>query len=312
MVPDSDGPNPSMVAPDEAFSVLGNETRIEILQTLGEAEGTLSFTELRDRVGIRQGAQFNYHLDKLVGHFVEKTDAGYMLRQPGRRVVQAILSGAVTADPTLEPTEIEFPCRHCGTSVEVGYRWGKMQLSCTACGGNYEKSAVRELDLDTEYGNLANMPLAPAAIQGRSAAGVLRAAATRGHLDALAASSDVCPRCSASVKSAVNVCENHDAAGGLCDQCDHRLAVRVRFRCTNCIYEQAFTAVMALLNVPELAAFVGDHGYNTTSDGIEWGWDYDEEILTTDPFKGRFTFHIDGDSITLTVNDDLEVVEVAR
>ena len=306
MAQDADGP--SMVAPDEAFSVLGNETRIDILQTLGDAEGPLSFTELRDRVGIRQGAQFNYHLDKLVGHFVGKTDAGYTLRQPGRRAVQAILSGAVTADPTFEPTGSEFSCRHCGASVEVGYRRGEMQLSCPECGGNYEKSAVRESDHDTEYGNLANMPLAPAAIQGRSPAGVLRAAATRGHLDALAASSDLCPRCSASVESIVDVCKNHDATGRLCDQCDHRLAVRVRFRCTNCIYQQAFTAVMALLNVPELAAFVGDHGYNTTSDGIDWGWDYDEEIISTDPFEGRFTFKIDGDSITLTVNDDLEVV----
>lgn len=312
MAPDTDGSNPSMVAPDEAFSVLGNETRIGILQTLGEAEGPLSFTELRDRVGIRQGAQFNYHLDKLVGHFVGKTEAGYMLRQPGRRVVQAILSGAVTADPALEPTEIEFPCRHCGASVEVGYSRGEMLLSCTECGGNYEKSAVREWDDDMEYGNLAHMPLAPAAIQGRSAAGVLRAAATRGHLDALAATSDVCPRCSASVESIVDVCENHDATGGLCNRCDHRLAVRVRFRCTNCIYEQGFTAVMALLNVPELAAFVSDHGYNTTSDGIEWGWDYNEEVLSTDPFKGRFTFSIDGDSITLTINEDLDAVEVTQ
>ncbi|MEF8812755.1 MAG: helix-turn-helix domain-containing protein [Halovenus sp.] len=309
---DADGSSPSTMAPDDAFSMLGNETRIGILQTLGEAEEPLSFTELRDRVGIRQGAQFNYHLDKLVGHFVGKTEEGYLLRQPGRRVVQAILSGAVTADPTLEPTEIDFSCRHCGAPAEVGYSHKEVRLSCTECGGNYEKSAVREWDDDWEYGNLANMPLPPAAIRDRSAAGVLRAAATRSHLDALAAAGDVCPRCSATVESTVCVCENHDTTGGLCDQCDHRLAVLIDFRCTNCLYEQEFTAVMALLDVPELAAFVGERGYNTTSDGIEWGWDYDEEILSTDPFEGRFTFSIDGDSITLTVDDDLDVLDVVQ
>ncbi|MFB6206666.1 MAG: ArsR/SmtB family transcription factor, partial [Haloglomus sp.] len=87
---------PTALSPDEAFGVLGNETRIQILQTLGEADGPLSFTELRDRVGIRQGSQFNYHLDKLVGHFVRKTDDGYELRLAGRRVIYAVLSEAVT------------------------------------------------------------------------------------------------------------------------------------------------------------------------------------------------------------------------
>lgn len=48
------------LAPDEAFAVLGNETRIRILQVLGETDGPLPFTELQDLVGIRQGAQAEY------------------------------------------------------------------------------------------------------------------------------------------------------------------------------------------------------------------------------------------------------------
>lgn len=60
------------------------------MQALGEAGfgESLSFTELRERVGVRQGAQFNYHLDKLVGHFVTKTDGGYSLRPTGHRVIE--------------------------------------------------------------------------------------------------------------------------------------------------------------------------------------------------------------------------------
>lgn len=108
--------------PDDAFGVLGNETRIEILQTLGEADEALSFTELRDRVGIRQGGQFNYHLEKVVGHFVGKTEEGYILRQPGRRVVQAVLSGAVTDEPDLDYTEIDEECWWCGAPIVVRYQ----------------------------------------------------------------------------------------------------------------------------------------------------------------------------------------------
>lgn len=69
---------------------------------------------------------------------------------------------------------------------------------------------------------------------------------------------------------------------------------------------------MALLDVPELLAFVGEHGLNTTADGIEWGWHYGEDIVSTDPFEARFTFTIDGDSLALTVDDDLDVMDVER
>jgi hypothetical protein len=312
MTSEADKENSTLLSPDEAFAVLGNETRIQILRVLGRADAPLAFSELYDRVEYDTTANFNYHLDKLEGHFVRRTDEGYALRQPGRRVVQAILSGTVTDDPVVEPTEVDFPCRHCGAPVEVSYSRGEMRLSCTECSGNIDKSGVRDADEDVEYGNLANSSLPPAGVQGRTAADVFRTAATRSHLDALAASSDVCPRCSAPVDHSTSVCDEHDATAGLCDQCDRHYAVLVHFRCTNCIYEEGFPAVMALLNVPELLTFVGEHGLNVTADGIEWGWDFDEEILSTDPFETRFTFTIDGDSITLTVDDGLNVGRVSR
>lgn len=311
MVP-SDSEKRSRLTPDEAFSILGNETRIQILQALGEADQSLSFTELRERVGVRQGAQFNYHLDKVVGHFVGKTEEGYMLREPGRRIIQSVLSGVVTDDPVLEPTEVDFSCRHCGAPVEVGYSRGKLLLSCTVCGGNYDESTLREQGEQNVSANLSTMSLPPAGFQGRTAAEALRTAATTAHLNAMAASGNVCPRCSAQVEHSVSVCETHDASDGLCEACDLRWAVRFCFCCTNCIYEADFPAVMALLDVPELLVFVGEHGLNTSSRGIEWGWDYEEEIVSTDPFEGRFTFTIEDDSMTLTVDENLSVVDIAR
>ena len=312
MPPPTGSTNHKTLTPDEAFSILGNETRIQILQELGEADQSLSFTDLRERVGVRQGAQFNYHLDKVVGHFVEKTDEGYILREPGRRVIQSVLSGAVTDDPIVEPMEVDFSCRHCGAPVEVSYSRGKLWLSCTECGGNFDKSTLREREGKNASANLSDMTLPPAGVQGRTAADALRTAATTVHLDAMAASSDVCPRCSAPVDHSVSVCESHDATDGLCEVCDFRWMIRFRFRCTNCIYDQAFAAVMALLDVPELLVFVGEHGLNMSSRGIEWGWDYEEEILSVDPFKGRFTFTIEGDSITLTVDDTLAVLDATK
>ncbi|MDY6764143.1 MAG: helix-turn-helix domain-containing protein, partial [Halobacteria archaeon] len=104
----------TMLSPDEAFNVLGNTTRVRILKTLGEADGSLSFAELRDKVGHDDPGNFNYHLSKLEGHFVRKTDEGYELQSAGERVIEAVLSGAMTETPVLEPTQTDIICHHCG------------------------------------------------------------------------------------------------------------------------------------------------------------------------------------------------------
>lgn len=121
MSTDAETDETTPLAPDDAFAVLGNETRMEILQTLGKGDEPLSFSELRDRVGMRDSGQFNYHLGKLQGHFIRKVDDEYELRGAGRRVVEAVLSGALTDDPVVEPTVIDMDCRLCGAPIELGF-----------------------------------------------------------------------------------------------------------------------------------------------------------------------------------------------
>jgi DNA-binding transcriptional ArsR family regulator len=89
------------LSPDAAFATLGSETRFAVLRALAEADDAVSFSALRDRVGMADSGQFNYHLDRLVGHFVERADDGYRLAPAGERVAEAVLSGAVTERPRL-------------------------------------------------------------------------------------------------------------------------------------------------------------------------------------------------------------------
>jgi len=305
MAPASNSTDSTALSPDEAFSVLGNETRVRILQALGEAEGPLSFTELRDRVGIRQGAQFNYHLDKVVGHFVAKTDDGYALRQAGRRVVEAVLSGAITDDPTVERTVVEaWPCPYCGAPTEVGFREERVERYCTECPGLYDESARRV--------NLGALDLPPAGVQGRSAEEILGTAFTWSYAEWLVAANDVCPRCAAPLDRSVRVCERHDAGEPFCDRCGRRQAVAFRVECENCTFERTSIVSMHLAASTELLAFLTAHGVDPLADPWDWGWEYGEEIRSTDPFEGRFTFTVDGDSITLTVNDDLDVIDAEQ
>jgi len=83
---------------------LGNETRVQILRELGDAGEPLAFSTLYDRVDVTDSSQYNYHLDKLLGHFVHRVDGEYALARPGERIVEAIRSGAVIGDPEIGRT----------------------------------------------------------------------------------------------------------------------------------------------------------------------------------------------------------------
>lgn len=317
MATDGD-PEHTPLTPDAAFAVLGNETRMEILQTLADADEALSFSELRDRVGVSDSGQFNYHLDKLVGHFLEDTDEGYGLRRAGERIIEAVVSGAVTESPVIEPTVIEWPCPLCEAPVELTYQQEWVALSCTECSGLYGGSIVVGESAppeQLEHGYLGGLSLPPAAIQGRSPAEVLRTAWTWDVLERMATSAGICPRCSAPVEQFVDVCDEHDASSGICEECGSQREINHEVTCANCHYHQVGLFPVALNANTDLLEFITAHGYNPitpSADLLREMAGYEEELLSIEPFEARFTWTFDGDALTLTVDDDLNVVDVAR
>lgn len=297
---------PTTLSPAEAFTVLGNETRVQILRTLGEADGPLSFTELRDRVGIRRGSQFNYHLDKVVGHFVRKQEDGYDLRQAGRRVVQAVLSEAVTDAPVMERTEVDQPCRFCGSAIEVRYHEGHVEMYCVECAGMSDSGSAGE------SGYLGCLMLPPAGLQTRSIDEAFRAAWTWTRLSFFAIAHGLCPHCSATLDRWVEVCEDHEPTPGLCPACDRRNAVQLNFECSNCIYDGAGTLDVAVVANTDLLAFLTARGLNPISPEQSAAVgrvvdDYEETVQSTEPFAGTLRFSADGETLTLLVDEDLNV-----
>lgn len=303
----------SGVTPEEAFSILGNETRLQILLALREAEGVLSFSELYDRVEYRDYSNFDYHLEKLEGHFVRKTEAGYDLLGTGRRLVAAVLSGTVSEEPVLEPARIDEACPFCGAAVEVAYQQEHVELYCSACPG-----VARDVDSDGRYfadqGFVTHFRLPPAGLAGRDRDEVLAAAWTWGRVGLLADSLGVCSRCAAPLEQSVTVCEDHEPDGGYCDRCERRYAARFEVDCPNCHYRVGGIASPALLARTEMLAFLTAHGVNPLAPesldaALGTLGNYEEEIRSVDPFEGAFTYTIDGDALTLTVDDDLTVVD---
>lgn len=301
------------LAPEDAFSLLGNETRVRILQALGTMDGPLSFTELRTEVGIPQGGQFNYHLDQLVGHFIEKTEAGYALRQPGERVVQAVVSGAVTERPYLEPTEVSWwPCPYCEGVVAIGYHDERVERFCTECEGFLGRLQSDLFPFEVgDFGYLDYLYLPPAGMGGRDPSQLLRAAFTWAYAEWLVAAHDVCPRCSATVDHTVDVCPSHDTEG-FCATCGEKNAIRFETACSNCTFSLDSIASMHLAASMELLDFVTDHGINPIGDPWDWGWEYDETIVSFDPLEAVLSFTIDDETLTLTVDDELTIVEATR
>ncbi|MCD2201441.1 hypothetical protein LPA44_16355 [Halobacterium sp. KA-4] len=292
---------------------------MEILQALGNATEPVSFSELHDDVSVRDSGQFNYHLNKLVGHFVEQTEDGYRLRQAGRRVIEAILSGAVTKAPKFELTTIDEQCHYCGAQIAVRYSEERVQIYCTNCEGAYASPRpTDEPDVPGDYGSLGAMLLPPAGVEGRTPEAAYRAAWTWGNLEILAMASGICPRCSADTEPTIDICEDHNSTEGICGSCGRRYAVFLTSNCTNCNYKIGGGLFLAFCTITPLLSFLLEHDINPISPDVtdihklnRVHEDYTEDILTINPLKVRLTTTIEGDEFALTVDEDLEISDVS-
>lgn len=298
------------MSPDEAFAVVGEDTRIQILKAIGEADEPLAYAELLDRVDY-DSTNFHYHLKKLDGHFIRKTQDGYALQQAGGRVVKAILSGVVTEYPEIERTPVETPCFLCGGDMAMSYRQEVVGLFCEDCGGTRGGTSETTGRADQLTDNIVGaLGLPPAGVHGRTPSEMLRAAEIWTVTQGQAVARDVCPWCSSSLDDVVSVCEDHDSLDGHCDSCDQRFGVLIHVSCRNCIFDQASPAASRLLSNPDVMAFMLDHGIDPISPNA-FHLTAEETIDSTDPFEGSFTFFADGDALTLTVDDDLSVIDSA-
>lgn len=311
------GDEPSdRLSPDDAFAVLGNDVRIGILRTLGEAAEPLAFSELYDRLPIEDTSRFNYHLGELRGHFVRKSEGGYELDHPGRRVVEAIRSGAVTDDPDFERTSIDDRCPTCDGRLEIRWRDGSVEVFCSSCESRWDRSANRvDTAGEPESGYLGRLPFPPAGLRNREGEEVHRAAHAWTVVELLAVGTGLCPRCSATVETELDACPDHED-DGICSNCRSSFAVVFRGSCTNCPYHAGSAAALGLLSSPALLGFMLDHGIDPLSPRSVRRFDrlfseYDEAIRSLDPLRVELVFSLDGDELALRVDENGDIVDAS-
>jgi DNA-binding transcriptional ArsR family regulator len=284
------------ISPAEAFAVVGNETRLRILEALWEVDRPVSFSELRREVGMRDSAQFNYHLSKLTGQFVRKVEdedgksAGYEFRQAGRAVIRAVLAGTLNQDPELEPFDVPGECVDCGEGLRAEYCDEYLRITCPECGrphGAYE--------------------FPPGGLVNRSREEVLAAFNQRARHLACLSKDGVCPECNGRVETTVERANGDERLG---------LDVKVDYECTRCHLHTASSVGLALLDDAEVVSFYRDHGIDLNAEPywtLEWCvTDRHTTVESEDPWRIRVEVPLNDETLVARLDGDLRVVETEQ
>jgi ribosomal protein S27E len=285
---DADGP--AGLDPADAFALLGDATRLEIVTALHEAaaEAPVQFSTLYERVDADDTAGFNYHLGELLPHFVAKTDEGYDLTERGRRIARAITAGVYTEAPRFEPFGIDGACYACGEAALVAaYADEQFTVDCEACG-----EAVLAVGVP------------PSVVRGRDPADVPAAVDRWSQAQVEQATRGACPTCGGRVEPSVtdDVAETvaFDAVAS--------------FDCAVC-GRQALTSFGSVASRhPDVRAFYRRRG--TSLRGRPY-WELPQYVTddhmtvrSRDPWLVAVTFHAAGDACRVEVDGSLEVVDV--
>jgi len=275
--------NDAARSPEAAFSLLANDTRFAILRALYDAdERSLSFSDLRERTGVRDSGQFNYHLGKLVGVFVREADDGYALRYAGKQVIGAVLSGAYTREVTVDPVPVDATCFDCGGRLEATYRNERARVSCSEC------------DLSvTEYG------VPPGLVEGYDREELPRVFDRWVRTQMSQVSAGFCERCLGRIRTTID------------DELDDDLGLpSISHECDRCSFSSVSVVGAAVLDHPAVVAFHHEHGVDLRETPL---WDLDwlisdqHELLSIDPPRVRVVIPLGDEELLVDVDAEATV-----
>ncbi|MFP4627534.1 MAG: winged helix-turn-helix domain-containing protein [Halobacteriales archaeon] len=317
-----DAPSADEIRPEEAFEILGHETRLSILHALLEEqefnspgvypETPVSFTAIRKRVGMDDGSQFNYHLKQLVGRFVHQTEEGYVLRRPGHQIISAVLSGALTELDVLDEVPIVDPCPLCEGQVVLELGTERMLdwliSRCTSCAGGWRIPGLPSGVL------MLVDPLEPVGMRVRNPDEMYRTLVTRTVADFSLVAKGICPKCSGPIDTAPLICEEHAVAPGeVCSNCDTIFQVRYVNQCDVCGHLWHASSDRHFVDHPTVHAFYHDHGYDPF--GHDWLKIQTETIADQTIDRGEALtvetdIEVDGDRLTVILDADGSIVHI--
>lgn len=268
-------------AAEDAFAVLADDTRLAVMRELYAADGPLSFSELRRRVGVDDSGGFNYHLGKLTDHFVERSEDGYELRTGAERILGAVFAGSYGGlDSAIDPLPVDGDCPTCGGPIAARYEEGLAEVVCEDCGMQ-----------------VFSYPIPPAIIHDRDRATLPHVFSryARTVLDQIVGG--ICPVCFGPTEPDLSTLDG-DAG--------------IEYRCRRCGRDYSLTVGVTLLDHPAVRSFAADHGCDVPNAPL---WELDFVFSAAEhrtPDGVEVTVDIDGETLTLVLDEDLTVLETER
>ncbi|WP_101294417.1 winged helix-turn-helix domain-containing protein [Halegenticoccus soli] len=284
----SDPPEAASISPAEAFALLGNDTRIEILQALLDAGGDerpVPFSELYELVDIDDSAHFNYHLKKLTDHFVRRTDEGYEFQYPGRKVVRSVFAGTFTDRARLDPFETEGSCYDCGGGLRAWYADEHLTIECGECGAVH-----------------VSYSFPPGGLDDRTPEELLQAFHHHVRHHYCLAADGVCPECMGKMETTLTT--ETDYPG---------LDVQVVHECTRCRNRLHSSVGLNLLDNADVLTFHAERGVDLSTRPF-WTFDWcvsdaSTTIVSEDPIEVRLDIPCGDDSMCIVLDGRLNVVD---
>jgi hypothetical protein len=303
------------LAPDEAFSVLANKTRLDVLYALWNAHdppGTTAvpFSDLYERVDIDDTGNFSYHLNQLVGHFVRCTDSGYELRNSGRKIITTVLAGTADDNPTPELEPVDRHCICCGSRAAGYYEDERLLLRCPECDG---------LGIPgTPPGSLVAFKFPPAGLRDRTMTESFRACEIMSGHYAWTMKEGVCPECTSTVDLSVELCDDHHPGErDPCPTCRNYALGRAYYVCPTCKADWHAPTSIHVASHPAVIAFYYENGVESPAPLTDWETivhrvyrEYDEELLSRDPLRIRVTVPAEENELHVVLDDEMNVVSV--
>ncbi|HKJ59463.1 MAG TPA: hypothetical protein VKA37_09545 [Halobacteriales archaeon] len=308
------------LSPDEAFAVLGNEIRLDVVRVLWQADAayeyddgsdaveTLPYSELRRRVGVEDNGKFNYHLSKLEPHFVRRTDDGYRLSGAGKGIARTVI--AVSGeDHAAFSADLGEDCPLCGGDVRVTYADQWLRVRCEECAGLFGD--------DAPTGTLFLTDFPAAGMSSRRPEDALETGLYRCALDITYSLFGVCRECAGPVSGSVSVCEEHDRSeGGPCATCGTPFPVWAETRCETCGFAKRLPVEMYVVG---LVAVVGSFDVEAAgdltrslSDTIDLMRRRVETSVAEDPLRLSVAVDLGTATFEVTLDDEMTVVGFDR
>lgn len=286
------GTDNEKLTPADAFSVVANDIRVEILCALAaaerraEARSTVSFSDLFHAVDVRDSGLFNYHLETLLGHFLKKSESGYELTYAGRKVVRIVMEGAFS-ERIVEPFEVDGTCHECHGPLSASYENGRMAVECLGCG---------------QFGIYGAFP--PGGVEDRTPTEIADAFDThvRAKLELIV--EGICPECRGSIHSRILPgTPDHWSYDGF-DMIAHH-------RCERCEYQLWPAVSLHLIAHPDVRSFFFEHEKDPRETHL---WNYRwavthqlAEIHSNDPWEVEVQIPVADDELRVTLDGNLDV-----